>query len=384
MGALRTGYSRHARGTLIVGATAEYEERLSDRLQRAIENRDWRDILCAAGVDERYLVNRHGPCPVCGDNRPRFRFDNREGTGSWICVCGYGSGMTLLMKATGRSFTQAALRIIELFERPGTAAAVQGLKSRAYVPSVKTELSEDEVLRRRANLMRRWQEARRVEVGDPVWKYLTGRLPGLQAVPSVIRFHPGMEFKEKAAVTDQPDVSYGRFPTMLAAVMDENGRCCNLHRTYLNDDGSRLKIERDGELLSAKRLMPSLGAKSFAIRLAPHAGRLGIGEGIETAIAAQLTEGLPTWSVVNTAGMKKFIVPADVSELVVFADNDEVTRQGKRPGFEAATALADREDVVARVKARKLKVSLVTPARRGHDMANLLLEAHALRRAGKK
>lgn len=362
-----------------------YDETLSERLNRAIGDRDWREILSHA-IDERYLVNKHGPCPVCGDTRPKFRFDNQGGTGSWICVCGYGKGMTLLMKATGQTFTQAALWVIERFERPGAKAAAQQLQSRTYEKAANfNELTEDEVIRRRASLMRRWQEARRVQPGDPVWRYLTGRLPGLKDVPNVIRFHPGMEFRERADKHGEPDVIYGKFPTMIAAVMDENGKCCNLHRTFLNEDGSRLAITRDGEVLSAKKLMPSLGARSFSVRLAAHNGRLGIGEGIETALAAQLTENLPTWSVVNTAGMKKFIVPTDVHELVVFADNDELTRQGKRPGFEAAKALADRDDIAGRVRARTLKVSLVTPAKRGHDMANLLLEAHALRqqRAGR-
>lgn len=359
-----------------------FQEALSERLNRAVGDRDWRDILSQA-IDERYLVNKHGPCPVCGDARPKFRFDNLGGSGSWICVCGCGGGMTLLMKATGQTFTQAALWVIGKFERPGAQAAVQQLRSRAHHKAASfNELTEEEIIRRRASLMKRWQEAKRVQPGDPVWRYLTGRLPGLKHVPHVIRFHPAMEFREPAARHGERDVSYGKHPTMLAAVMDENGRCCNLHRTYLNEDGSRLALTRDGESLSAKKLMRSLGAKSFAVRLARHSGRLGIGEGIETALAAQLTENLPTWSVVNTAGMKKFIVPVDVRELVVFADNDQLTRQGKRPGFEAAKALADRDDIVARVRARTLKVSLVTPAKRGHDMANLLLEAHALRQQG--
>lgn len=355
----------------------EDREPLSARLARAINGRDWYEVLCAVGFDERYLVNTHGPCPVCGDQRRRFRFDNRGGLGSWICTCGSGNGMDLLMKSGGMTYTDAALKIIERLETPGVARPSTPMPVvRKFVPA-SNDLSEDEVLRRRASLMRRWKEARRVQVGDPVWKYLIGRLPGLSEIPAVIRYHPGMRFSEPSAVAGEPDVVYGMFPTMLSAVMDENGRCCNLHRTFLNEDGSRLVIERDGEVLSAKKLMPSLGAKSFAIRLLPHNGRLGIGEGIETALAASLTDKLPTWSVVNTSGMKKFIVPEDVTELVVYADNDEITRQGRRPGFEAAEALADRADVVARVRARTLKVSVVTPARRGHDMANLLLEAHA-------
>src|SRR5215472_10049950 len=61
----------------------------------------WREILSLLGVDSRFLVNKHGPCPLCGGN-DRFRFDDRDGSGSYICNrCGAGTGLILIRKLHG-------------------------------------------------------------------------------------------------------------------------------------------------------------------------------------------------------------------------------------------------------------------------------------------
>ncbi|EEU9639889.1 DNA primase, partial [Escherichia coli] len=47
------------------------------------------------------LKHYSGPCPICGA-RGKFRCDDKDGSGSWICVCGHGDGMNLLQLATGK------------------------------------------------------------------------------------------------------------------------------------------------------------------------------------------------------------------------------------------------------------------------------------------
>lgn len=355
------------------------EERLSDKLDRLATDK-WPAILEAAGVDGRHLVNKAGPCPVCLEPRPRFRFDNKAGKGTWICTCGYGDGIKLLMACTGKSFIEAAIWVIEELEDPSRERSAI-IRSREFVRTT-DELTPTVIAQRRAMYRETWLQAQKVTEGDPVWKYLTRRLPGLVEVPSVIRFHPGLEYLGPAKDGEKRAQRLGVHPVMLSAVLGDDGRCCNLHRTYLTRDGNKLALVGDnGQELPAKKLMPSIREKSYAIPLAPHNGCLGIAEGVETALAAMLYKGLPTWSVVSTSGMKSFHVPADVFELTVFADNDKRTRQGKRPGFDAANEFLDRDDVKARVRARTLKVKVITPARRGQDMANMLLEAVALKHA---
>jgi putative DNA primase/helicase len=64
----------------------------------------WPDILAALGIDDRHLTRRHGPCPGCG-GKDRFRFDDRDGRGTWICGGGgnpqAGDGFRLLRHVYG-------------------------------------------------------------------------------------------------------------------------------------------------------------------------------------------------------------------------------------------------------------------------------------------
>lgn len=51
---------------------------------------------------------RHGPCPHCGGS-DRFRFDDMEGRGTWICShCGNGDGLDLVKRVTGDGVKKAA------------------------------------------------------------------------------------------------------------------------------------------------------------------------------------------------------------------------------------------------------------------------------------
>ena len=75
----------------------------------------WRDILeVLGGLHTEQLSNRHQPCPACG-GRDRYRYDDRDGSGSWFCnqcggkdhLGGGGTGMDLLMRVRRWSFRQA-------------------------------------------------------------------------------------------------------------------------------------------------------------------------------------------------------------------------------------------------------------------------------------
>ncbi|UXY10063.1 primase-like DNA-binding domain-containing protein [Kosakonia sp. ML.JS2a] len=69
----------------------------------------WPRILPALGV--KVMKNRHQPCPVCG-GADRFRFDDKEGRGTWFCnQCGAGDGLSLVEKALGVTVNEAADRV---------------------------------------------------------------------------------------------------------------------------------------------------------------------------------------------------------------------------------------------------------------------------------
>lgn len=84
-----------------------------------LANGRWPDLLshfCALSPEQ--LSDKHQPCPLCG-GKDRYRFDDRDGTGSWFCnqcggrdqMGGAGSGMDLLMRSTGWTFNEAVSRI---------------------------------------------------------------------------------------------------------------------------------------------------------------------------------------------------------------------------------------------------------------------------------
>lgn len=54
-----------------------------------------------------------GECPVCGA-RGKFRIDDRDGAGTWICVCGSGDGMKLVTLTQGKPFNEICTEIDHL------------------------------------------------------------------------------------------------------------------------------------------------------------------------------------------------------------------------------------------------------------------------------
>lgn len=69
----------------------------------------WPRILPALGV--KVIKNRHQACPVCGGS-DRFRFDDKEGRGTWFCnQCGAGDGLKLVEKVFGVNPAEAAGKV---------------------------------------------------------------------------------------------------------------------------------------------------------------------------------------------------------------------------------------------------------------------------------
>ena len=70
----------------------------------------WSQLLPALGISIN-ACGRHGACPVCG-GKDRFRFDNQDGRGTWLCnQCGAGDGLNLVEKALAVNTKEAAVRV---------------------------------------------------------------------------------------------------------------------------------------------------------------------------------------------------------------------------------------------------------------------------------
>lgn len=290
----------------------------------------WRSILPALGFDSRMLVNKHGPCPMC-EGKDRFRFDDKGGRGTWICnQCGSGDGIELVKLKLGLDFKAAA-------------AVIEPLIGGAEVDEPQQDLDQEQVERSMRQLA---QRAKLVAPGDPVDLWLRARLPGLASIPSCLRTVESCFYKDE----DGP----GYHPAMIASVRGADNRVVALHRTYLTASGEKAQVS------SVRKVLGKIPDGS-AVRLTEPGHTLGIAEGIETALAATILFGIPTWAALNSGRMKVWQPPAETAEVVIFADRDI-----NCDGQEAAFALAKRLN-------RTIAAQVILPDAAGTDFNDQLL-----------
>lgn len=292
----------------------------------------WAGLLPLLGVDSRYLSGRkNGPCPICG-GKTRFRFDDLEGRGTWICNhCGAGDGADLAMKVLGIDFKELAERMAPLIGEVKPTAPKKG---------------RDEADTRKS-LNALWQASKRVERGDAVSRYLAARV-GLVSVPDCLRTVDRLRY------SDTPP-SY--HPGMLAKVVAPDGHGANIHRTYLTADGRKAAVE------APRRLMPGPLPDGSAVRLFPPGPILGIAEGIETAFAAASLFGIPVWAALNATMLAKWEPPPGTDEVVIFGDAD-----AQFAGQHAAYTLARR---LCRLLKHPVKARVEIPETLGSDWCDV-------------
>jgi hypothetical protein len=134
----------------------------------------------------------------------------------------------------------------------------------------------------------------------------------------------GIMFNE--ALSHWPTKS--QWPALVAPVKDLHGVVKAIHRTYLKPDGNgKADIEPNRMMLG--------DCIGHAVQLSEFTDTLGVAEGIETALSAQVLTGVSCWAVLSTSGMRNFIWPECLKSLVIFRD-------AGTPGKDAADALSAR------------------------------------------
>ncbi len=76
----------------------------------------WPHILSTLGIDVPDTPNKHAPCPVC-KGTDRFRFDDKEGKGTWFCnqcTPQSGDGLNLVCNVLGITPAEAAKQVNKL------------------------------------------------------------------------------------------------------------------------------------------------------------------------------------------------------------------------------------------------------------------------------
>jgi putative DNA primase/helicase len=164
--------------------------------------------------------------------------------------------------------------------------------------------------------LRIWEEAGSI-AGTLAEAYLTSR--GLAAASTELRYHP------RAAYGPSPFTKFQ--PALIAAVRDDNGLVA-IHRTFIDRQGHGLAA-----LASPRRALGRFGRG--AVRLGGSATRLGLAEGIETALSATALFDVRCWATLGTERFGLVALPADVRELVLFLDHDGGGRRAERLAREA-------------------------------------------------
>lgn len=265
----------------------------------------WESILTSLGVAAEFLTKKHGPCPICATGKDRFRFDNKDGRGTWFCShCGAGDGLSLVQKINGWQFSQAAKEVERVL-----GVSRQDAQRREFTDEQKQQA-----------LRRVYTESRVVVNGDDVWTYLNRRT-GIAEVPSAIRFHPGLRYDATQS-----------FPAMLATVTMPDGKASTIHRTWLDGKGGKAPVDEPKKVMAGT-------IKTGAIRLSPVSECLGIAEGIETALRAFVRFEVPTWAAISAGGMRDWIAPEGVKHVIVFGDND-ANFTGQSAAFDLARRLS--------------------------------------------
>lgn len=288
-----------------------------------------------ASVKSEHLSKRHGPCPVCG-GRDRFRFDDLGGNGSFFCnKCGAGDGIKLLMLLKNWSFRQAASTVTSyLCGAPVDARA-----------TTKSEQSIAKVL----------DESVSITTSSPASAYLRKRIAKLLEIPECLKYHSNLEYFE-----DNQLIS--KSPAIIAPVSRIDGRIVTLHRTYISHAGEKAFGGK------SKKLMPAVYAgacSGAAVKLFTPLDQLGLCEGIETALAAQIATGIPTWATVSASLMPSVEIPKTIKEVIIFADNDS-----NQTGQKAARVTA------ARLARQGFKVKIVIPPEPDTDWLDVWNEAN--------
>lgn len=228
-------------------------------------------------------------------------------------------------------------------------------KIRDEYATKKSLMAEENRLERQGIINRKiFSYAKPIIWDSPVGQYLSNRgLGDLCQLPDVLHM----------ACQPYYDAGFDRigdFPVMLGAVTCKVGSLVALHRTYVTEDGFKAPVPSPKKLSRLSGKLSGASIKLFEPFMLNGKLTLGVGEGIETALASFLMFGVPTWACVSASGMRSFEWPDDLESLVIFADNDA-----------SGVGQAAARELATRAAAAGLEVRVATPPFVGSDWLDI-------------
>ena len=273
----------------------------------------WRQVLEGYGC---HLPSgrHHGPCPICG-GKDRFRFDDKQGRGTWYCShCEphAGDGLSLLSRYINKSIVDTAK---ELTDHLSTRTVIQ---PRRPIPTL-----EDE------NKIREQNYAQARKAAQTLMNI---------AVNSQHKYLINKGIFEDCFVNGEMIIDYKgnryRAGELLLVPVYKNGELINVQR--ITQDGVKRPLF-GGEMAGGYHFLPPLPGNS---------GRMiGVCEGYATGISARLLTNAPIYvafSAGNLAAVAEMAIMENPGcQLILFADNDEPDAEsGRCPGEHYARAAA--------------------------------------------
>ncbi|HHX3459319.1 TPA: primase-helicase zinc-binding domain-containing protein [Citrobacter freundii] len=262
----------------------------------------WSRILPALGV--KVIKNRHQSCPVCGGS-DRFRFDDKEGRGTWFCnQCGAGDGLKLVEKVF----------VVTPSEAAGKVNAVTGNLS-PVAPEVIAAAEAETVADRKAAaaLAVRLMEKTRPETGNA---YLTRK------------GFPALECLTLTAMHKTGGVTF-RAGDVVVPLYDDTGALVNLQ--LINADGIKRTL-KGGQV---KRACHVIEGKKQAGK------RLWIAEGYATALTVHHLTGetvMVALSSVNLLSLASLACQKSPACQIVLAADRDLNGDGQSKAAAAADA----------------------------------------------
>ena len=300
----------------------------------------WPEILAHFGLEESFLRRgKNTACPSCGGS-DRYHFADTYGCGSYHCrQCGGGNGFTLLRKLRGWD-AATAMREIEGYLRATPAKPP---------PRPKPAKSPAQRLAAVKALLAACQAPWVVS------QHLADR--GIRKDSPVLLGHDACPFFDK----DLPELNGRRFLALVAPITAPRRGVICAARIYVSDE-----IPKDRR----KKFMPTPwpdALKGAACRLRdPVEGKLLVGEGVETTLAAGELFRLPGWAAMTAWGLEHFEPPPALGELLIIGDHDT-----SFTGQAAAYALARR----LRRERPELAINVEIPLTPASDWNDVLRKA---------
>ncbi len=251
-----------------------------------------------------------GDCPACGYRGALVLGEGEQGRALFWCAnCRDGGGILDSLKACGQWDGH-------------------GHQADASVPTAIERIAERH--RQRQEKAARMSElaARDWRASEPITGTIGERylreVRGIRGrLPETIRFAPSALHTESGE----------RLPAIVCGAACWPSRdVVAVHRTFLDSDGTgKAPVVPDRKTLGA--------VAGAAIRLAPAAPSMAIGEGLETCLSVMDATGIPTWAAMFAGNIAALALPELplASGIIIGADNDE-SGVGKR----AAEAAAER------------------------------------------